>query len=712
MAKLRRWLIVAVSVLAFYAVYHYRYNYISASEKQQLTPPHAWHFDLDGRFFVLEADWARKNKFARYIGAQLGMLPLSADEVTKQLAERISAVRGPKFEEVEKQVTKQYAGEYKRILRDDLRAQMSRDYAALFFMNLVNSYGALELLRAGYLLQNEEKIRNGVLYDLLKDTTDEKLKLKIESMPRLSVDRQKYFKHVIEQIIVKNRPLEVLISKDPKRVSIGGNMLPETGLVYSRKFLTDKRVKLEPGQFEELQHKHDELVRLIRLMQIPPMEVYRGDGIVITSSKLTLPAVIGSVVQLREAKSELPVEVILDLEQDWHKQACEEILPSLGATCKIIERELGTEVFSKLKLNGFQMKMLAILVSSFDNTVVLDADNWVAKNPDFLLTSQPYMQTKFLLWPDAWHKGTSPLYYDIARFQIGEPVRRDGWPNNKHFRDYLHKHIDSEVFFHDLDGLPTFRGTESGQLVVSKREHFRSLVLLTYYNFYGPDWYYPLLYQGTFGQGDRETFVPALHVMKEPYYMCDYEMKFVGVVKKYVTKEETYMDESTMVQRDPQQATTFMGAWKAWLKLEGLDSRLNPFQEGDYTRELRQKFDEKNPDVAKPEPVFLHVHNPKFNALYNEVSERTRFDYKLRNIRTIGDFNEVLGETDWELRFHTINMWVTCFGLTDPELWQSFKVDREATCTKMQKLVEILKGDTNNPEALIITVLSKFGFKQ
>ncbi|KAK7679537.1 Golgi alpha-1,2- mannosyltransferase [Cerrena zonata] len=39
-----------------------------------------------------------------------------------------------------------------------------------------------------------------------------------------------------------------------------------------------------------------------------------------------------------------------------------------------------------------------------------------------------------------------------------------------------------------------------------------------YYNYYGPDYYYPLLSQGAAGEGDKETFIAAAHKLKLPYY--------------------------------------------------------------------------------------------------------------------------------------------------------------------------------------------------
>jgi Mannosyltransferase putative len=45
--------------------------------------------------------------------------------------------------------------------------------------------------------------------------------------------------------------------------------------------------------------------------------------------------------------------------------------------------------------------------------------------------------------------------------------------------------------------------TESGEIMYSKPKHELSLLLATYYNYYGPDFYYPLQSQGAPGEGDR-----------------------------------------------------------------------------------------------------------------------------------------------------------------------------------------------------------------
>lgn len=704
----RNWvLLVTAAILVFNLLFFYRYFSAVQNEDSESSLFGVWRFDFGHKFYVVDSQMISDPAFAR-VADKATDSPLSVQQVKKLLVEKIANDSSGKFQELEKEVHDKYADDYteklKKEIFSDLQEKTAKEYAPLVFKNRVPSYQVLDEQKSLYLKSNEEKILNGVVHDLLSDTTDDHLKNKIEALDLLIVDRSKYFQHVINDLIIKHAPSEPSLKEVSRGRSIGGNMVHELGLQYSRKFLTESRVKLSEQEFSELQNRHDEIVRDLTLMGVPPSEIYSGDGIVIVSNRVSVPAAVGLVVQLRDLKSELPVEVVINSEEDYNQKICDEILPKFNAKCKVIERELTAEIYGKLALRGFQLKMLAILVSSFDNTIVLDTDNWPVKSLDFLFTSEPFRETKFILWPDAWHKGASPLYYDIARFEIGEIVHRNGWKNEEPFSDYLTKNIDSEVLFHDLDGLPPFRGVESGQLVLSKREHFRSLYLAVYYNFYGPQFYYPLLYQGTYGSGDRETFVPALHVMKESYYLCEHDLKFVGVDRKKTTSDETYMDESTMVQRDPQQTFRYMKAWRSWLKAQNLDTRINMFQERSYTSYLRKKFlEETKTDV--PEVLFMHVHDPKINALYNEQTDKTRFDYKSRYIREIGKHNDVLGNTDWELKFQTINKWVTCEALTDEAIWSSFEIDGKATCEKMKEFVKYLEESSNDREAGQIGVI-------
>ncbi|KAH8731775.1 mannosyltransferase putative-domain-containing protein [Phaeosphaeriaceae sp. PMI808] len=60
--------------------------------------------------------------------------------------------------------------------------------------------------------------------------------------------------------------------------------------------------------------------------------------------------------------------------------------------------------------------------------------------------------------------------------------------------------------------------TESGQILLNKDTHRESLLLMVYYNYYGPTHYYPLLCQGSHGAGDKETFIQAALATGLPWY--------------------------------------------------------------------------------------------------------------------------------------------------------------------------------------------------
>lgn len=514
--------------------------------------------------------------------------------------------------------------------------------------------------------------------------------------------RRAYFEQIINDIMYGCAPTTKEVEE--KGTAIYGNMMHEVNRpLYSKKFLT--RAKVGEEMYKDLQLSHDAAVKAIRQLPVPPSHVYSGTGIVISASKTHLLGAMNVVIQIRELGSKLPVEILLDTESAYDKHACDEVLPKLNAKCLVMERELGPTLYAKMKLVAFQLKAMAVILSSFDNTLILDADNFPIRNVDTLFESEPYLRTKFVLWPDIWHKGAAPLYYDIARFTPGEVVRRDGLANDGDFNAYISGNRDNDVLFHDLDGVPPFRSVESGQLLVSKTERMRSLLLSMYYNLHGPKLYYALLYQGTFGSGDRETFVPALHVMNEAYYLTEWEVIFSGVQReKVVEKGKFYFDESTMLQRDPAQALEFKHAWRRWLATKRLDVRLNPFQEGDYTRDLKKEFFEQNKHIHHPDVFFMHVNHPKVNAMVNELSEKSRYDYKTRSVKTLGQFEDILGPTDWELRFQTINAWSACHGLSAAS-WTAQGLDMAAVCKKSRDYVDVLKRDTNDAPAGKLTVV-------
>jgi alpha 1,2-mannosyltransferase len=218
-------------------------------------------------------------------------------------------------------------------------------------------------------------------------------------------------------------------------------------------------------------------------------------GIVMSAGGSYFGVAITSVRMLRRSGSQLPVEVFIDNWADYDMMTCERILPSLNAKCRVLS-EIWSTTPSLVTLQKYQYKVFAILFSSFEDVLFLDADAFPAHNPDGLLDVEPYRSNGLVTWPDFWASTASHHFYDIA----GVPV----------------------------PPLNTRRSSESGIMLWSKQKHADSLLLATYYNYYGPKYYYPLLSQGASGEGDKETFLHAALVLQKPFFDVRTPVSVIG----------------------------------------------------------------------------------------------------------------------------------------------------------------------------------------
>lgn len=203
-------------------------------------------------------------------------------------------------------------------------------------------------------------------------------------------------------------------------------------------------------------------------------------GIVTVGGGKFFPPLLVSLRVLRRTGTALPVEVFVprrDYEADL--ELCEAVLPALGARCRVFPE------VPPLALDSFQLKVFAVLFSAFDEVLLLDADDFPVRDVAPLFAAPPYAGAGLVVWPDFWGTAVSPLYYLVS----GQPpVAVAARPKS-----------------------------ETGQLLVDKRRHWRTLLLAAYYNYF-PDVYYPLLCQGCIGCGDSETILPAADLLGLPYY--------------------------------------------------------------------------------------------------------------------------------------------------------------------------------------------------
>lgn len=240
----------------------------------------------------------------------------------------------------------------------------------------------------------------------------------------------------------------------------------------------------------------------------------KGDGIVYLGGGEYFQLAFLSIKTLRSNGSKLPVEVIVPTEEDYDVDFCNKLLPMLNGECKLISDFLPENIVHNI--TGYQLKNVALLVSSFERVLYLDADNIPIKNPDAFFNNKPFVNRHLVLWPDLWRRSTSPTFYDIADIKIDYNKRS----RNSYFPGDARGALadKSKYSMHDCEGAIPEASSETGQILINKRVHFKTLILSMYYNFYGPNFYYPLLSQGAAGEGDKETFIAAAHKLNLPYY--------------------------------------------------------------------------------------------------------------------------------------------------------------------------------------------------
>ncbi|MCJ1314529.1 hypothetical protein MMC25_008211 [Agyrium rufum] len=302
---------------------------------------------------------------------------------------------------------------------------------------------------------------------------------------------------------------------------------------------------------EVLKQAHELVVN--RLRQDPPELAYAKGmtGIVTTAGGKYLPVLVISLRMLRLTGSTLPMEVFLASEDEYEPLICDEVLAVLNARCVVISR-ITSAVPGTGAIEHYQLKVFAMLFSSFESILFLDADSFPVSDPAHLFLAEPYTNHGMVLWPDFWASSASQLFYKIASLPVPPMSAR--------------------------------QSSETGEVLFNKATHARTLLLATYYNYYGPSYYYILLSQGAPGEGDKETFAAAADAMQERYYHVSEKILAIGR-----EKPEGGIAGSAMVQHDPIQ---------------------------DYNLTSHNLFRVKDRSIQPaPRPFFVHANFPKFNPI-------------------------------------------------------------------------------------------------
>ena len=186
-----------------------------------------------------------------------------------------------------------------------------------------------------------------------------------------------------------------------------------------------------------------------------------GRGIVLTAGDEQAPFLLASIPSFRQLGCTLPMEIMYlgdaDLSQDYREKL--ESLPG------VITRDLSHMVADEgWTLEGWAVKAFAILLSSFQEVIFIDADSLFFINPTLLFDDPIYMESGALFFRD----------------RLAEPESKKAW-----LQEILARPVSKQVIQSRFWTGESGHMQESGVLAVDKWRHFVALLMATRMN--GPD---------------------------------------------------------------------------------------------------------------------------------------------------------------------------------------------------------------------------------
>ncbi|KAG7663758.1 uncharacterized protein J8A68_002705 [[Candida] subhashii] len=527
------------------------------------------------------------------------------------------------------------------------------------------------------------------------------------------MDYYKQLRHLSDKELAEVKE-KALITNDGKLPIYGGhlreNYLDE---MVRTKDMLGRYLKLSDKEVASLKKSHSAFLNKMMndwpddlLIQNKFNDFMKGDGIVYLAGGKYNQLVFLSIKILRSNGSRLPVEVIIPKAADYDIQFCERILPTLNGKCKLMTDYLPR--YFNNKIEGFQLKNIALLISSFERVLYLDADNLPIRNPDVLFNNKPFTDKHLVLWPDFWRRSTSPTYYEIADI----PIDPNFMVRNSYIKgDPRGAPTDpSHYSLHDTKNSIPEASSETGQLLINKRHHFRTLVLAMYYNYFGPDYFYPLFSQGAAGEGDKETFIAAAHRLDLPYYQVNEFNREFGPMNAKSKKRELF----AMGQYDPiidyiQSNDEPDPVAEEDLKKKNKNSQQEHLHKSDYYSELPSKYarhafddtcDNYDFHLFKSSSLFfLHANWPKYylNELFVQKDDRSKLVINdgPRTTRLYGnDLLKELNGYDFELTIFKSLKWCYCeeplIDLMNVPL--SGTDDRKKACHEIERHLQFLES--------------------
>lgn len=129
-----------------------------------------------------------------------------------------------------------------------------------------------------------------------------------------------------------------------------------------------------------------------------PPNGFAGRGIVIAGGGAYWPSVYVTVRMIRHLGCDLPIQVWYLGSKGEHDDRYVSILDQLGAEC--IDADAHPARASRRIVNGFEVKLFAVLNSPFREVLYLDADCYPCVDPSPLFDEPGFRSTGAVYWPD------------------------------------------------------------------------------------------------------------------------------------------------------------------------------------------------------------------------------------------------------------------------------------------------------------------------
>jgi hypothetical protein len=289
-------------------------------------------------------------------------------------------------------------------------------------------------------------------------------------------------------------PISISLSKKNQKQNENENTLKKL----------NRSVQFIKNQFEEKQEKQRKNKTNSRKKTKRGIVIVAGGYVYFTNAYIL-------VAQLRNLGCKLPIEI-------WHRRNEKSIHEKKlwqkfsNVTYNCLEDKFGKEIPGK-----YTVKPVALKLSSFDELLLLDADNNVIRDPTYLFENEEFKKTGAVFW------------YDF-------------WPNNKYSTCYQLLSKEQE------EKIPLFT-QESGQILLDKRKCEQALDLCVHLNIKWHEDLGKITIDNIPGIGDKDTYQISWLLTETPFYFIPYRTSGAGFKVKETGKVPQYYG-NTMVQHD------------------------------------------------------------------------------------------------------------------------------------------------------------------